>query len=150
MPDMPETKYYNFDLESDMYSCANGDYRAASVLTDTTYTEEQFMMSIISDKTIQSGQEPVRISAPIPPSDTDESSFCDHPSAASTTDSQYVRDAGHSLPTPKYHASVGVNDQHEGANYDLLIKEEIDGMDLGELDEADNDDSHQKGTKPCN
>ena len=143
MPDLPESKYYNFDLESDMYSCANGDYRAKSIMTETTLAEEQFMMSTISDRTIQSGNEPVILTK----YDSDGSTLCDHPSAASTTESQYVRDAGHSLPTPKYHASVGVNDQHEGANYDLLIKEELDQMDIDDVIEIDTD-PHQKGIKP--
>ena len=105
MPNMDD-EYYNHDDQFDAFSCYTGDYRASSKYAD-------------SDDTVTIKVEP--------DFDDDISTLCSTAdlssrnefSTASTPSTRISQIPDGNIPIVM--DAVGVNDEHEGMNYDLLV-----------------------------
>lgn len=97
VPDLPD-EYYNLDDKFDTYSCVTGDYRATSSYVDTD------SISITVDSDFETDYS----------SDTDTLiSQASTPSSSTLTSTQRKEEAQIN--------PVGVNNEHEGMNYELLM-----------------------------
>ena len=110
IPDL-DNQYYNLDDKFDNFSCITGDYRATSTITDASSVCVKVESDIDTDVETMYDSDTVTLC-----NSSHYISQASTPSTPSGTSGAYQNGTAPVIITP-----VGVNDEHEGMSYDLLI-----------------------------